>query len=176
MFIIFLLIFNYWSGTVCSVFRIWNLNLRTFVAKYWCGDLRTFWRKILKARFTRICRETFTPGFMHFSAIFFDWKGGSANFFAFRMYVYSKNRWRKDSIWIGEIQKLQYVASISEWTAALLEITACWHTCAGRRSRDGKKRDGALSEANLTCDFEISSILSTDWTVLLQSCNLSYLI
>ena len=71
MFIIFLLIFNYWSGTVCSVFRIWNLNLRTFVAKYWRGDLRTFWRKILKARFTRICRETFTPGFTHFFRNFF---------------------------------------------------------------------------------------------------------
>ena len=71
-----------------SVFRIWNLNLRTFVAKYWRGDLRTFWRKILKARFTRICRETFTPGFTHFFCnFFFYWNGGSANFFAFRMYV-----------------------------------------------------------------------------------------
>ena len=27
-----------------------------------------------------------TPGFTHFFRIFFDWKGGSANFFAFRMY------------------------------------------------------------------------------------------
>ena len=71
MFIIFLLIFNYWSGTVCSVFRIWNLNLCTFVAKYWCGDLRTFWRKILKARFTCICRKMFMPGFTHFFCNFF---------------------------------------------------------------------------------------------------------
>ena len=69
-----------------SVFRIWIFNLRTFVAKYRRGDLHTFWRKILKARFTRICRETFTPGSTHFFRnFFFDWKGYPANVFAFRM-------------------------------------------------------------------------------------------
>ena len=42
--------------------KFWRLDLRAFVAKRLRPDLRTF------------------------SAIFFDWKGGSANFFAFRMY------------------------------------------------------------------------------------------
>ena len=44
----------------------------------------------------------------------------------------------------------------------LVKSTSCWHTCekiykwsTGRRSGDGKKRDGALSEAHLTCNFDI---------------------
>ena len=65
---------------------------------------------------------------------------------------------------IGEIQKLQYMLHPFQ-----SEQLLCWKLqpvgtlvknlkigSAGRRSRDGeKKRDGALSEANVTCDFDI---------------------